>query len=143
MELLRMPLDETIATFSYFITEADKLGLAFFEIMRYSPLLDVEFDGVSRATQHDVFATYRPFVKNTKLILNGGILPEEGTKLVADGTADAISIGFNFITHSDLVKRIAHGKPLDNAPDFPHLQTNKTSGDWATGYTDYPLAKYD
>ena len=41
------------------------------------------------------------------------------------------------------VKRIAHGKPLDNVPDFSHLQTNKPSIDWATGYTDYPLAKYD
>ncbi|KJA24132.1 hypothetical protein HYPSUDRAFT_136934 [Hypholoma sublateritium FD-334 SS-4] len=138
-----MPLAETIATFSYFITEADKLGLAFFELMRYSPLLDVELDGALRATQHDVFATFRPVVKHTKVILNGGILPEEGAQLVAAGTADGISIGFNFITHADLVKRVKHGKPLDNAPDFPHLQTNKTSTDWAAGYTDYPLAKYD
>ena len=138
-----MPLEETIATFSYFITEADKLGLAYFQLMRYVPLLDVEFDGVPRATQHDVFATFRPYVKNAKLLLNGGVLPEEGARLVAEGTGDAISIGFNFITHPDLVKRVKHGKLLDNVPDFEHLQTNETSTDWAVGYTDYPLAKYE
>ncbi|KAF8882046.1 hypothetical protein CPB84DRAFT_1751013 [Gymnopilus junonius] len=67
---------------------------------------------------------------------------EEGAKLIASGEVDAIGIGLNFIMHPDLVKRVEHGKPLDNAPDMQHLQTNKDSGDWSTGYTDYPLAVY-
>jgi len=70
------------------------------------------------------------------------VTPEEGEELVASGKVDAISIGMNFITHPDLIKRVEHGKPLDNAPDYAHMQTNKTSGDWATGYTDYPTAVY-
>ncbi|KAF9478936.1 FMN-linked oxidoreductase [Pholiota conissans] len=137
-----MPLQETLDTYSYFITEADKLGLSFFELVRYSPKFDVEFDGVSRATKHDVLESYRPYVKNAKLFLNADVLPEEGEALVAAGKIDGIFIGFNFITHPDLVKRVAHGKPLNNVPNIPHLQTNKDSGDWATGYTDYPVATY-
>ena len=40
-----MPLEETVATYSYFITEADKLPLSYFTVMRYHPYLDVVFDG--------------------------------------------------------------------------------------------------
>ncbi|KAF4610691.1 hypothetical protein D9613_007104 [Agrocybe pediades] len=138
-----MPLPETIDTFSYFITEADKLDLAYITLMRYSPYLDVEYEpGVKRGIQHDTLETYRPFIKNTKLILNVNVTPEEGEELVSSGKVDAIAIGMNFLTHPDLVKRVLHGKPLDNVPDFAHMQTNKNSGDWATGYTDYPTAVY-
>ena len=41
----RMPLQETLDTYSYFITEADKLNLAYFTLVRYQPSSDVEFDG--------------------------------------------------------------------------------------------------
>jgi len=41
-----MPLQENLDTYSYFITEADKLNLAYFALIRYQPgPLDVEFDG--------------------------------------------------------------------------------------------------
>lgn len=98
--------------------------------------------GVPRSTKHDVLSTYRKYVKNAKLFLNADVLPSEGEQLVSAGKIDGIFIGFNFITHSDLVKRVRHGKPLDNVPDIQHLQTNKTTTDWRTGYTDYPLADY-
>ncbi|KAF9483542.1 flavoprotein NADH-dependent oxidoreductase [Pholiota conissans] len=137
-----MPLQETLDTFSYFISEADKLSLSFIELVRYSAKFDVEYDGVQRATKHDVLESYRPFVKNAKLFLNADITPEEGEALVSAGKVDGVTFGFNFITHPDLVKRVQNGKPFDNAPDFAHLQTNKDSGDWATGYTDYPTATY-
>lgn len=137
-----MPLQETIETYSYFITEADKLNLAYFALVRYHPAFDVEYDGVHRATKHDILATYRPYVKNAKFVLNSSILPEEGEELVTSGKVDAISIGFNWITHPDLVKRVEHGKPLDNVPDIPHLQAKAVDGDWSKGYTDYPVAVY-
>ncbi|PPQ99234.1 hypothetical protein CVT24_009253 [Panaeolus cyanescens] len=137
-----MPLDETIATYSYFITEADKLGLSYFALYRYVPTdqFHVSFEGVLRATAHDVVGTFRPYIKNAKVIVNSGVTAEEGELLVREGHADAIAIGFDFITHPDLAKRVAHGYPLDNVPDIPHLQTNKASTDFATGYTDYPFA---
>lgn len=79
-------------------------------------------------------------MKNAKVIINSNVTPEEGEELVASGKVDAISIGFNYITHPDLVERVEAGKPLDNQADWAHMQTNKNSGDWATGYTDYPRA---
>jgi len=137
-----MPLQESLATYSYFITEADKLNLAYFTLVRYHPSFDVEFDGVHRGIQHDVLESYRPYVKNAKLFLNTGILPEEGEELVASGKVDAVVIGFNWITHPDLAKRVEHGKPLDNIPDIPHLQTKAGDDNWSKGYTDYPIAVY-
>ncbi|PPR07918.1 hypothetical protein CVT24_000898 [Panaeolus cyanescens] len=138
-----MPLEDTIATYSYFITEADKLGIAYVTLVRYSPNSDFMVDGKSRATHHDVFGTFRPFIKNAKVIVNADVTPEEGERLVSEGKADAIAIGFNFITHPDLVKRVRAGYPLDNIPDIPHLQTKTDSGDFSVGYTDYPFAKLD
>lgn len=47
-----MPLQETLDTFSYFITEADKLKLAYIVLVRYSEDMDPEFDG---ASLHETF----------------------------------------------------------------------------------------
>ena len=105
---------------------------------RFSPMPS----GVHRATKHDILETYRPYIKNAKVILNSGIQPEEGEELLASGKVDAICIGFNWITHPDLAKRVEHGKPLDNIPDIPHLQTKAGDDNWSKGYTDYPIAVY-
>ncbi|TFK38154.1 hypothetical protein BDQ12DRAFT_651893 [Crucibulum laeve] len=137
-----MPLQETLDTFSYFITEADKLNLAYITLVRYSALTDVEFEGKKRATIHDIVESYRHLIKNAKVFVNAGVTPEEGAKLISDGKADAISIGFSWITHPDLVKRVQHGKPLNNIPDIPHLQWGKSEKDLRVGYTDYPEAEY-
>ncbi|KAJ3502011.1 hypothetical protein NLJ89_g9079 [Agrocybe chaxingu] len=137
-----MPLQETLDTFSYFITEADKLNLSYIVLVRYTTGFDIEIDGVHRSTKHDVLESYRRLIKNSKVFVNAEVTPELGEKLISEGKVDGIFIGFNYITHPDLVERITHGKPLDNIPDIKHLQTNKDSGDWATGFTDYPRAVY-
>jgi len=137
-----MPLPETVETYKYFITEAEKLGLAYITLVRYIAAYDVEIDGKLRAIQHDVLETFRPFIKKSKVFLNAAVTVEEGEQLIAAGKIDAISIGFNWITHPDLLKRVLHGKPLDNIPDFPHLQAKSEAGDWSVGYTDYPVAVY-
>ena len=159
-----MPLPDTVETYKYFITEAEKIGVAYITLVRYSPTLDAEFDGLclshsflsvskqlifytastgkQRATKHDVLETFRPFIKTSKLFLNAGVTVEEGEQLIAAGKVDGIFIGFNWITHPDLLKRVLHSKPLDNIPDIPHLQTKTESGDWSVGYTDYPVAVY-
>jgi N-ethylmaleimide reductase len=51
---------------------------------------------------------------------------------VADGTADAVSIGRLFISNPDLVRRIALGGPLNEGD----ASTFYSGG--ANGYTDYP-----
>jgi hypothetical protein len=45
LRFYRMLPQETLDTHSYFITEADKLNLAYFTLVRYHPPFDVEFDG--------------------------------------------------------------------------------------------------
>jgi len=137
-----MLLPETVETYKHFITEAEKLDLAYITLVRYLPGTEMEFDGKIRTIQHDVLETFRPSVKSTKLFLNLQVTAEEGEKLIADGKIDGIFIGFNWITHPDLVKRVLHEKPLNNIPDIQHLQTKTEGGDWSVGYTDYPTAVY-
>ena len=40
-----MMLKDTIETYSYFITEANAMGLAYVCLVRYAAKLDTEFDG--------------------------------------------------------------------------------------------------
>ena len=40
-----MPLPDTVETYKYFITEAEKIGVAYITLVRYSPTLDAEIDG--------------------------------------------------------------------------------------------------
>lgn len=42
-----MPLEENIATYSHFISEADKMKLAYICLMRYSEMMDPIVDGMS------------------------------------------------------------------------------------------------
>ncbi|KAF8330091.1 flavoprotein NADH-dependent oxidoreductase [Amanita rubescens] len=137
-----MPLQETLDTYTYFITEADKLGLSYITLLRYVKSLDPVFDGKGRAIQHDVVASYRHLIKNSKVFINGAVLPAEGAEIVKSGNADVVSIGFNYIMHPDLVKRVQYNKPLDNQLDAAHLY-GAGNKDLYTGYTDYPEAKYD
>lgn len=98
--------------------------------------------GKRRATKHDVVASYRYLIKNSKFILNGGIPPEEAAELVKSGVVDAVSFGFNYLTHPDLATRVLHGKPLDNVPNMKHIY-GAGNKDLRLGYTDYPAARYD
>ncbi|TFK38125.1 hypothetical protein BDQ12DRAFT_723485 [Crucibulum laeve] len=137
-----MPLQETLDTFGHFITEADKLNLSHITLMKYMAERDIEFDGKKRGTPHDVLASYGPLVKNAKLFINNGVTPEEGAELVASEKVDGITLGIPWITHPDLVKRLEHGKALDNAPDYKRFQWGPHEKELGVGYTDYPTAQY-
>ncbi|KAK7042783.1 Oxidored-FMN domain-containing protein [Favolaschia claudopus] len=136
-----MPLQETIDTFGYFLTEADKLGLAYITLSRYNPFLDLEFDGKKRATQHDVVETFTPFLKNTPIWVNSGVTPEEAEAYIKSGKVAGISWGLNWLTHPDLGRRLKEGKPLDNTANFMTLY-GAPGVDPAIGYTDYKEAVY-
>ncbi|KAH8829893.1 flavoprotein NADH-dependent oxidoreductase [Flagelloscypha sp. PMI_526] len=133
-----MPLEETLETYQYFITEADKLKLAYFVFVRYSEKQDAEYDGVRRSTPHDVIESYRHLVKNGKFIINAGVDPEEGAELIASGKVDAISNGMLWISNPDFALRVKHGKPLSYDWDIPHLQGGR-GDDWVIGYNTYPF----
>ncbi|KAF7309185.1 Oxidored-FMN domain-containing protein [Mycena kentingensis (nom. inval.)] len=142
-----MSLDETVATFGHLLSEVDALPtpLAYVLLARYNAMLDPEFDGKRRATQHDVVGTFGgdKYLKSgrTNLFINSGLTPEEGEGLVASGTAQAAVFGMAFLAHPDAGKRIKAGKPLDNQPDWMHLY-GAPGVDPALGYTDYKAAEY-
>ncbi|KAF8170989.1 flavoprotein NADH-dependent oxidoreductase [Mycena galopus ATCC 62051] len=136
-----MPLQDTIDTFGYLLREVDKMGLSHLTLVRYSPMLDLEFDGQKRATPHDVIETFRPFLTNTPLFVNCGVTPSEAEELVASGKVAAASFGVPWITHPDLARRIKAGKPLDNAPRYMYLY-GAEGVDPALGYVDYKEAEY-
>jgi 2,4-dienoyl-CoA reductase-like NADH-dependent reductase (Old Yellow Enzyme family) len=150
-----MPLEAAIETYSYLITEIDKLGIGYITLMRYTDA----FDPVKRGTPHDVIATYGPLIKNpkTSLVPTVGFTPEEGAQFVEKGIVAAIAYGRDWIVHPDFAQRIQDGKPLDGLqrldmmgfyghyPPFPHsedlfkgVKLAQLKEDLKKGYSDYP-----
>ena len=145
-----MPLDDTLATYTYFISQADALPLAYFSLVRYVPKLDAVIDGKPRATQHDVLAAYRPHIRNAALFLNADLTPDEASKLIEEGKIDAGVFGWLWIGHPDLTGRLQSGgaAALGNDVDVMRLYGGSgpegESADEALervkkGYTDYPF----
>ncbi|KAJ3535152.1 hypothetical protein NMY22_g6610 [Coprinellus aureogranulatus] len=143
-----MPLEETLETYRYFLTEASKLPLSYVALMRYNPMLDIEVEpGKKRAVVHDVLESYREYITNpvTRLFFNSGVAPEEAAKLIEEGKIDGGSFGLLALLHPDFAKRIKYGKPLDNVPNWQLMQIGigEDPEKWSVGYTDYPEAQYD
>lgn len=68
-------------------------------------------------------------------IVNDGLTPEEGEKLVASGAADSVSFGKLFIANPDLPERIRRKAPLNEG------DTSTFYSGGAKGYTDYPFLR--
>nr|GAT47765.1 flavoprotein [Mycena chlorophos] len=141
-----MPLDDTVATYGYLLSQAAKFPtpLSYIAIARYSRYTDVEFDGKLRATQFDALETFKGYVgqgTTTKLFLNSGVQVDEAEELVRSGAIAGVFFGMNWLAHPDSAKRIEKGKPLDNQPDFAHMYGSQ-GPDPVVGYTDYPAATY-
>ncbi|KAJ3756820.1 hypothetical protein EV360DRAFT_71668 [Lentinula raphanica] len=140
-----MPLEETLETFSYFISEADKLGIAYIDLMRYAEVLDPVFDGKKRATKHDVVASYAHLMKHAKVFSNAGWTGEEAAAAVKDGKVEGVFFGMGWISHPDFAARLEHGKPVNTPIDFTTLYGVKDSTseeEQRKGYADYPAAEY-
>lgn len=71
------------------------------------------------------------------LVLNQDYSPEEAKATVAEGRADAISFGRDYIANPDLVERLEKNLPLNEG------DSSTWYGAWhgAKGYTDYPTAQ--
>ncbi|KIK54934.1 hypothetical protein GYMLUDRAFT_48316 [Collybiopsis luxurians FD-317 M1] len=139
-----MPLEETIETFSYFISEADKLGIAYFDLVRYVEAMDAVIEGKKRGIPHDVVEIYAPLIKHAKVFSNGGFSAEEAAAAVKDGKIEGVFFGMGWIGHPDFAKRLEHGKPLDNQLDFTTLYGKYyvSEDEQRQGYIDYPAAQY-
>ncbi|KAF5347509.1 hypothetical protein D9758_014536 [Tetrapyrgos nigripes] len=141
-----MPLEETLETFNYFITEADKLGLSYMMFLRYEVSRDEFRDGKGRGTPHDVISTYRPLVINSKFFTNQSYTPLEAAQHISSGKVDGVFLGTAWIANPDLPKRIEYGIPLNTSIDMGRLYGPKDGGvlseeELAKGYTDYPFAE--
>jgi len=137
-----MPLQDTIDTYGYLLKEVNTLGLSYVTLVRYVEALDMEYDGKKRGTKHDVVETFKPFLQNTPLFINGGVTPDEAKELVSSGTAAGVFFGFAMVTHPDVGKRIFEGIPLNNVPDIAHLYGAR-GVERSLGYTDYKAAEYE
>lgn len=93
-------------------------------------------------TDHDVLASYRPHIKNTKLVLNGDVTPDEGNTLIKEGRIDAVQFGWLWIANPDLANRLDQEKTLEAEVDFHGLYTSvdDTLDGQRPGYTDYKFA---
>ncbi|KIJ35199.1 hypothetical protein M422DRAFT_262582 [Sphaerobolus stellatus SS14] len=132
-----IPLEDTLVTFKHVITELDRMKLAYIAILRYVAVLDPVIDGRKlRGTQHDVITAYRPLIKNSKLIRNGGLTPSEAADLIQSGTIDAAAFGMPWISHPDMQKRFEAGKRLDEPIDFNNLYWHEGMT-VEQGYSDY------
>ncbi|KAK0235727.1 hypothetical protein EDD85DRAFT_953588 [Armillaria nabsnona] len=94
-----MALEETLQMFSYFISEVDKLKIAY-------------------VTLHDVISTYAPLLKNALVFGNAGFTGEEAARYVSEGKPAGVFFGVPWIAHPDFAKRLQYGKPLDGLLDF-------------------------
>ncbi|KAF8921298.1 hypothetical protein CPB85DRAFT_1488169 [Mucidula mucida] len=131
---IAMPLEETLATFKYFLGEADKLLIAYFVLYRYTEVNN-DFITQERTTPHDVIATYGPIIKNALVFAR----PPRTSRL-----QDGVLFGVPWIAHPDLALRIKYNKPLDNVFDKEHLYGSGGSLEaQKKGYTDYPFASYN
>ncbi|KAF8496356.1 FMN-linked oxidoreductase [Gautieria morchelliformis] len=134
-----MSLKDTVETYSYVTSALNDLKVVYITLSRYVAAMDPTFDGKTRATQHDVLETYRPFIKHPKLILNGGLTPSEADELIRKGAIDAAAFGFLWIGHPDMQHRVETGKALDAVVDVKNLY-HQPGVELPVGYTNYPAA---
>jgi len=139
-----MPLEETIETYSYFLTEADKLGIVYVDLVRYGDGFDPVIDGKKRATKHDIVDTYASLLKHAKVFSNLGWTGEEAAAAIKDGKVEGVFFGASWINHPDLASRLEYGKPLDNPLDVKTLYGKyyAPEEEQRAGYVDYPFAQY-
>lgn len=76
----------------------------------------------------------------TRLLLNGGLSPEEAETLLAQGVVDGVVFGTAWISNPDLQKRIEAGLPLNMQLDVKTFYAGHGDNIRA-GYTNYPEAE--
>ncbi|KIP04657.1 hypothetical protein PHLGIDRAFT_109236 [Phlebiopsis gigantea 11061_1 CR5-6] len=145
-----MPLPDTLATFNHYITELASLKLAYIQIVRYSYFTDAparvkpgepQPEGGKpwlRGVPHDVFDKLNP--TPTRLLVNGGVTPQEAEAYIKDGVVDAAVFGVMWIANPDFHTRLEKGLAVNTQPDFVTFH-HGVGDDTKAGYTTYPFAE--
>jgi len=116
-------------TFTYIISQADKLGLSY--IHTVDPRIKGNDEGGDAATGLD--ATYwRSVAPNTPLLAAGGLTSESAESYLVEGHADAVVFGRHFISNPDLPFRLINGLKLTD------YDRDTFYGGAEAGYVDYP-----
>ena len=120
--------DDPIKSFTYLISELNKLDLSFVEIMKKNPL----FPPLEHYPKEDEIELFGKQVR-TKVIANTAYDRESSEAELQKGIADLISFGTLFLSNPDLPKRFELHAEL-NEPD----KTTMFGGS-EKGYIDYPV----
>lgn len=121
-------LIDPIATFTYLITELNKMDFAFVELMKRSLM----FPLLPHYPKDDEIELFGKLSTQT-LIANTGYSRETGEAELQKGIAKLISFGSTFLANPDLPKRFKLNAAL-NQPDRATF-----FGGNEKGYTDYPF----
>ncbi|KAK0431022.1 hypothetical protein EV421DRAFT_1912261 [Armillaria borealis] len=141
----KMPLQETLDTFRYLISELDSLGTAYVALVRYAESLDPVIDGTRRGTKQEVLGTYALLVKNpaTKVFANASFTGEEASLYVEDGKVDGVFFGILWVANPDFAKRLEKGETVEENVDFMTLAGHGgLESDERNGYVGYPAAVF-
>lgn len=117
------------ATFSYAVSQLDTLGLAYLHVIepRVAGGQTVKEDDGVVAARH-----FRTIFKGP-IIAAGGFTAASAAEVIADGDADLVAFGRDFIANPDLPHRVKHQLPLN-----PYNRDTFYGGDHR-GYIDYPF----
>jgi len=116
------------ATYGHAVSRIDRFGLAYLHIA------EPPVDGHPMSTPPETERVARRLRQSFRgaFILNGGFTGDLANRFIADGDADAIAFGVPFIANPDLVERLRHNAPLNDADRATFY------GGGEKGYTDYP-----
>lgn len=123
--------DEIESQYTELASAFGKLGLVYVHIVDHSSMGATKPE---ESTVRSIREAYKAGNPNGTYILSGGYDPERAESDLANGNADLIAVGRNFISNPDLVERWQNGIALTE-PDY---STFYTPGE--KGYTDYPTA---
>jgi N-ethylmaleimide reductase len=121
--------DETLRTSEYVYRKMAGYKLSHMLLMRQ--MADLTGTPIEHMGGDAVVHHFRHFYTGTPM-LNVGINPTHGARLISEGAGDLIAFGRIYIANPDLAERIRLDAPL-NEPRPEYFYGNS-----AAGYTDYP-----
>ncbi|MFJ4145234.1 alkene reductase [Pseudomonas sp. NPDC089734] len=133
-QLFDMPLHDRIdETYTALAKAIGERGLAYVHLMNQSNFerLDKQLQGGIDDNFFSLMRDIKGYMRDTALILAGGMNRERAEQMIAEGLIDLVGIGVDFISNPDLVARMKNDWPLT-----PADRGTFYGGD-ARGYIDY------